>query len=194
MDTALLSRWLLELADSVIPDVGYRYLEAYESTCNSTFYAIRIRSLQNMAYNRFSLDRSENIRQEKTFHTYNYFLQLQVLAAFEWHLWRTNSQLVFAFPHTVELLWSYCRNNDDMSINKTFDTGHQLTLMKWMRNHYTMSVTVWCAIASFGIIGPYFFVDDNGTSVTVTLQRYIRMNEKFLSPQITNNPLINRAT
>ncbi|KAJ4447238.1 hypothetical protein ANN_09242 [Periplaneta americana] len=49
---------------------------------------------------------------------------------------------------------------------------------------------VWSAIASFGIIGPYFFEDGNGTSVT-TSQLYVRMIQEFLSPQIANNPLIN---
>ncbi|PSN42498.1 hypothetical protein C0J52_09799 [Blattella germanica] len=59
---------------------------------------------------------------------------------------------------------------------------------------HSVKVTVWCAIASFGIIGPYFFEDDNGRSVTVTSQRYVRMIEEFLSPQIANNPHINRDT
>ncbi|KAJ4433007.1 hypothetical protein ANN_15264 [Periplaneta americana] len=61
-------------------------------------------------------------------------------------------------------------------------------------NSNRAKVTVWFATESFGIIGPYFFEDDNGTSVTVTSQRYVRMIQEFLSPQIANNPLINRDT
>ncbi|KAJ4445038.1 hypothetical protein ANN_06837 [Periplaneta americana] len=59
---------------------------------------------------------------------------------------------------------------------------------------HSVKVTVWCAIATFGIIGPYFFEDDNGTSVTVTSQRYVRMIQELLSPKISNNPFINRHT
>jgi hypothetical protein len=36
-------------------------------------------------------------------------------------------------------------------------------------------VTVWCAVASFGVIGPYFFEDDEGIAVTVTSDRYTKM-------------------
>ncbi|KAJ4449309.1 hypothetical protein ANN_00707 [Periplaneta americana] len=59
---------------------------------------------------------------------------------------------------------------------------------------YSVKVTVWCAIASFGIIDSYFFEDNNGTSVTVTSQQFVRMFQQFLPPQIANNPLINRDT
>ena len=33
---------------------------------------------------------------------------------------------------------------------------------------HTSKVTVWCAISSFGIIGPYFFKDERERAVTVT--------------------------
>ncbi|KAJ4434556.1 hypothetical protein ANN_23118 [Periplaneta americana] len=51
---------------------------------------------------------------------------------------------------------------------------------------HSIKVTVWCAIASFGIIGLYFFEDDIGTSVTVTSQRYVCM--------IQDNLLVHRDT
>ena len=44
-------------------------------------------------------------------------------------------------------------------------------------------VTVWCAVAEFGIWGPYFFEEDNVT-VTVNSDRYCEMLEIFLRPKL----------
>jgi hypothetical protein len=44
-------------------------------------------------------------------------------------------------------------------------------------------VTVWCAIAEFGVVGPYFF-EEGGITVTVTSDRYIEMLENFLRPLV----------
>lgn len=37
---------------------------------------------------------------------------------------------------------------------------------------HSEKVTVWCALSRHGIIGPYFFEDDNGAAVTVNSTRY----------------------
>jgi len=34
-------------------------------------------------------------------------------------------------------------------------------------------LTVSCGIISFGVLGPYFFEDNEGGAVTVTLERYV---------------------
>lgn len=44
-------------------------------------------------------------------------------------------------------------------------------------------VTVWCAVAEFGVLGPYFF-EENGQKVTVTADRYCHMIETFLRPNL----------
>ena len=44
-------------------------------------------------------------------------------------------------------------------------------------------VTVWCAVAPFGIIGPYFF-EENGVTVTFYSARYIEMITNFLRPEL----------
>jgi hypothetical protein len=44
-------------------------------------------------------------------------------------------------------------------------------------------VTVWCAVANFGVIGPYFF-EEGGATVTVTTDRYVEMLETFLRPKL----------
>lgn len=48
---------------------------------------------------------------------------------------------------------------------------------------HSPKVTVWCALSSIGIIGPYFF-QDGGVTVTVNSNRYCGMLENFLRPKI----------
>lgn len=45
-------------------------------------------------------------------------------------------------------------------------------------------VTVWCALWSGGVVGPYFFENDKGVAVTVNSERYGRMIEDFLWPKL----------
>lgn len=45
-------------------------------------------------------------------------------------------------------------------------------------------VTVWCAVSSRAIIGPYFFEDDNGRNVTVNGDRYLKMINEFFLPSL----------
>ncbi|GBL77795.1 hypothetical protein AVEN_65611-1, partial [Araneus ventricosus] len=44
-------------------------------------------------------------------------------------------------------------------------------------------VTVWCAVADFGVISPYFF-EENGKAVTVTSACYVDMLRNFLQPKL----------
>ena len=48
---------------------------------------------------------------------------------------------------------------------------------------HSPKVTVWCAMASFGVWGPYFF-EEEGATVTVTSDRYCEMLERFLRPKV----------
>ena len=45
-------------------------------------------------------------------------------------------------------------------------------------------VNVWCAFSANGIIGPYFFENEAGNSVTVTRERYRAMITNFLWPEL----------
>lgn len=47
---------------------------------------------------------------------------------------------------------------------------------------HSQKVTVWCAISTSGIIGPYFFEENNQT-VTVNSDRYVEMLETFFVPE-----------
>lgn len=47
-------------------------------------------------------------------------------------------------------------------------------------------ITVWCGLWYGGIIGPYFFKNDDGLAVTVNGNRYREMLTEFLFPEIDN--------
>jgi hypothetical protein len=53
---------------------------------------------------------------------------------------------------------------------------------------HSSKVTVWCAIFSFGLIGPHFFEDERERAVTVTGPRYVHMLENFLGPELARHP------
>jgi hypothetical protein len=48
---------------------------------------------------------------------------------------------------------------------------------------HTAKVSVWCGISQVGITGPYFF-EEEGATVTVTSERYVKMLCTFLLPQL----------
>ncbi|GFV27114.1 uncharacterized protein TNCV_4853511 [Trichonephila clavipes] len=47
-------------------------------------------------------------------------------------------------------------------------------------------LTVWCALCAGGIIGPYFFKNDEGHNVTVNGDRYGAMITNFFIPELNN--------
>lgn len=51
---------------------------------------------------------------------------------------------------------------------------------------HSPKVTVWAAISAHGIIGPYFFENQQGQSVTVNSDRYIAMLRNFFSRNCSN--------
>ncbi|GFW42385.1 uncharacterized protein TNCV_239821 [Trichonephila clavipes] len=48
-------------------------------------------------------------------------------------------------------------------------------------------LTVWCALWAGGIIGPYFFKNDEGDNVTVNGDRYRAMIINFFIPELNNH-------
>ncbi|GFX93079.1 uncharacterized protein TNCV_140231 [Trichonephila clavipes] len=48
-------------------------------------------------------------------------------------------------------------------------------------------LTVWCALWAGGIIGPYFFKNDEGHNVTVNGDRYRAMITIFFIPELNNH-------
>jgi hypothetical protein len=49
---------------------------------------------------------------------------------------------------------------------------------------HSEKVIVWCGVASFGVIDPYFFEDEAGRAVTVNSARYTEMLCTLLEPEL----------
>jgi hypothetical protein len=49
---------------------------------------------------------------------------------------------------------------------------------------HSEKVTVWCGVSVFGVLGPYFFGNSTGQSVTVTLDRYVKLLREFLNDKL----------
>jgi len=58
---------------------------------------------------------------------------------------------------------------------------------------HSSKVTVWCAVAAFAIIGPYFFEDERENACTVTSECYAHMLQDFFIPHLQGLP-VNKTT
>lgn len=56
------------------------------------------------------------------------------------------------------------------------------------RSNFPKKLTVWCGLWSGGVIGPYFFEDADGTSLTVNSARYQEMLLNFVWPAVDTLP------
>lgn len=59
---------------------------------------------------------------------------------------------------------------------------------------HPQKVTVWAGLASWGIIGPYFFEDSRGAATTINQAGYQTMLRDFLGPELKNHRGYNRNT
>ena len=59
---------------------------------------------------------------------------------------------------------------------------------------HSEKVVVWCGLTSSGIIGPYFFEDEEGNAVTVNSQRYVHMLTTFLAPELRQHGIALETT
>ncbi|GFU86009.1 uncharacterized protein TNCV_3070111 [Trichonephila clavipes] len=61
-------------------------------------------------------------------------------------------------------------------------------ILKKRKKQSTLDIkTVWCALWAGGIIGPYFFKNDEGHNVTVNGDRYRAMITNFFIPELNNH-------
>ncbi|GFX41875.1 putative DD41D transposase [Trichonephila clavipes] len=73
------------------------------------------------------------------------------------------------------------------STNKTAAFGVKL-IHKYVETPlHPEKLTVWCALWAGGIIGPYFFKNDEGHNVTVNGDRYTAMITNFFIPELNNH-------
>jgi hypothetical protein len=49
---------------------------------------------------------------------------------------------------------------------------------------HSSKVTVWCGVSTFGIVGPYFFEDENGLAVSVISELYVQMLNEYVFPKL----------
>lgn len=60
------------------------------------------------------------------------------------------------------------------------------------RSLHSEKVTVWAGVAKFGVIGPYFF-EQNERVVTVNVERYVTMVREFLVPELRRRRIARRT-
>ncbi|GFW37652.1 hypothetical protein TNCV_415381 [Trichonephila clavipes] len=107
---------------------------------------------------------------------------------------------------------SSTKTADESSISTTYpSTPHhtnlsdRVLLVEWLRQQKKLphlesnpqvyvetplhpeKLTVWCALWAGGIIGPYFFKNDEGHNVTVNGDRYRAMITNFFIPELNNH-------
>ncbi|GFT62708.1 transposable element Tc3 transposase [Trichonephila clavipes] len=71
-------------------------------------------------------------------------------------------------------------------IKKDFEGTNRRTAEAKYRVFFSRK-TVWCALWAGGIIGPYFFKNDEGHNVTVNGDRYRAMITNFFIPELNNH-------
>ncbi|GFT91331.1 putative transposable element [Trichonephila clavipes] len=95
------------------------------------------------------------------------------------HVILNHGQVTWATPVLASpLLTTTPHQREDISALDKFDV-HRCPARK--------TDTVWCALWAGGIIGPYFFKNDEGHKVTVNGDRYRAMITNFFIPELNNH-------
>jgi hypothetical protein len=95
----------------------------------------------------------------------------------EYILQRAPEDAVLLCSKKAHFHLSGCVNKQNL---RYWSEGNPRMLHK--RPLHSQRVTVWCAFADVGIVGPYFF-EEGSARVIVTSDRYIDMLENLLRPQ-----------
>lgn len=131
------------------------------------------------------------LHEELNFHPYK-MVVVQELTQRDWQQrMQACETLIGDLPHDARVLFS-----DEAHFHNSGAVNKQ-NMRYWSvanprvvheRPLHSDKVTVWCAISSEGIIGPYFFEEDN-RCVTINSERYVNMLQQFLEPQLQQNDL-----
>lgn len=102
----------------------------------------------------------------------------------DWFLAQHNSDDDF-----VNNIWwtdeSHIHLNGYVNSHNAIHWGSQRPTAVVPINRYPEKITVWCAISSYGVLGPYFY-EENGQNVTVTGKRYHEMLRREFIPDLVN--------
>ncbi|GFY10909.1 uncharacterized protein TNCV_1124311 [Trichonephila clavipes] len=74
----------------------------------------------------------------------------------------------------------------EVKVGLTFQDGDRFNSGQVIYSRFE-KLTVWCALWAGGIIGPYFFKNDEGHNVTVNGDRYRAMITNFFIPELNNH-------
>jgi hypothetical protein len=85
---------------------------------------------------------------------------------------RENPQILHTLIMSDEANFELCGSVNKQNMRCWSDVNPRELHIKPLHSTF---VTVWCGVASFGIIRLYFFEDDEGVAVTVNSERYLRM-------------------
>ena len=92
-----------------------------------------------------------------------------------------------ADPHFEDLILytdeAHCELNGRINSHNSVHWGTERPREVLQTPLHSPKVTVWCALSSSGILGPYFF-QENGVTVTVTGDRYRRMLSHRFYPDL----------
>ncbi|GFX16369.1 uncharacterized protein TNCV_32431 [Trichonephila clavipes] len=104
-------------------------------------------------------------------------------------LWGHLKQLVSCDPPKTlpDLKDSISRHALNISQNTLRSTVEHAILRFQIVAENDEKLTVWCALWAGGIIGPYFFKNDEGHNVKVNGDRYRAMITNFFIPELTNH-------
>ena len=80
-----------------------------------------------------------------------------------------------------EANFHFCENVSSQNCRYWANENPRVIHQKPLRSE---KVTVWCGVASFGVMGPYFFEDEAGRAVTVNSACYTEMLRTFLELEL----------
>lgn len=83
-----------------------------------------------------------------------------------------------ADPYYEDSIWysdeAHCHLNGYVNSHNAIHWGSVKPTEVVQKPLHPLKVTVWCAMSSAGIIGPYFY-EENGTTATVNGRRYLEL-------------------
>ncbi|GFV32320.1 hypothetical protein TNCV_1676061 [Trichonephila clavipes] len=106
---------------------------------------------------------------------------------------RTMCESGHLLSHSISNVLFYCKPRATVRYGKTLfprasttSLGQSIAFLP-RRTAILKKLTVWCALWAGGIIGPYFFKNDEGHNVTVNGDRYRAMITNFFIPELNNH-------